>query len=112
MRRGHLTIFACTDPETLSGLNWLICYLTTGKHLLFYAAFGTVLLLLAITAPAAMAFGFGGAMAARSRIAPLRWFGKGYIAVVRGVPDIAFFPVLRDRAGSGYRIYPPQDQMS
>ena len=91
MRRGHLTIFACTDPETLSGLNWLICYLTTGKHLLFYAAFGTVLLLLAITAPAAMAFGFGGAMAARSRIAPLRWFGKGYIAVVRGVPDIAFF---------------------
>ncbi len=57
----------------------------------FYVSFGTVLLLLAITAPAAMAFGFGGAMAARSRIAPLSWLGKGYIAVVRGVPDIAFF---------------------
>lgn len=51
----------------------------------------TVLLLLAITAPAALAFGFGGASAARSSIAPLRWIGKSYIAVVRGVPDIAFF---------------------
>ena len=30
-------------------------------------------------------------MAARSRIAPLHWIGKGYIAIVRGVPDIAFF---------------------
>jgi polar amino acid transport system permease protein len=50
-----------------------------------------VLGLLAITAPAALAFGFFGASAARSRIAPLRWIGKTYIAVVRGVPDIAFF---------------------
>ncbi|EIE50849.1 binding-protein-dependent transport systems inner membrane component [Citreicella sp. 357] len=57
----------------------------------FYGSFGTVLLLLAITAPVALAFGFGGAMAARSRVAPLRWLGKAYIAVVRGVPDIAFF---------------------
>ena len=56
-----------------------------------YWSFGTVLLLLAITAPIALAFGFGGATAARSRIAPIRWFGKGYIAIVRGVPDIAFF---------------------
>lgn len=56
-----------------------------------YWSFGTVLLLLAITAPAALAFGFGGASAARSKFAPLRWFGKGYIAIVRGVPDIAFF---------------------
>jgi polar amino acid transport system permease protein len=50
-----------------------------------------VLLLLAVTAPAAMAFGFGGAMAARSRVLPLAWLGRGYIAIVRGVPDIAFF---------------------
>ncbi len=50
-----------------------------------------MLLLLAVTAPAALAFGFGGAMAARSRILPLSWLGRGYIAVVRGVPDIAFF---------------------
>jgi len=81
----------CADPSTLGGLSWLSCYLTTGKHMAFYTAFGTVLLLLAITAPTALAFGFGGAIAARSRIAPLRWFGKGYIAIVRGVPDIAFF---------------------
>ncbi|KII19312.1 ABC transporter permease [Phaeobacter inhibens] len=67
------------------------CYLTTGKHFAFYASFGTVLLLLAVTAPAALAFGFGGAMAARAQFAPLSWLGKAYIAVVRGVPDIAFF---------------------
>ena len=67
------------------------CYLTTGKHMNFYVSFGTVLLLLAITAPLALSFGFGGAMAARSRIAPVSWLGKGYIAIVRGVPDIAFF---------------------
>ena len=81
----------CTDPATLDGLAWLACYLTTGKHMAFWGAFGTVLLLLAITAPAALAFGFGGAVMARSRIPPVAWAGKGYIAVVRGVPDIAFF---------------------
>ena len=57
----------------------------------FYVSFGTVLLLLAITAPAALLFGFGGAVAARAHFLPLRLFGKGYIAIVRGVPDIAFF---------------------
>ena len=81
----------CTDPDILSGLTWLSCYLTTGKHAAFYVSFGTVLLLLAITAPVALGFGFAGAMAARARIAPLRWLGKSYIAIVRGVPDIAFF---------------------
>ena len=81
----------CADPQTLNGLTWLSCYLTTGKHMAFYGAFGTVLMLLAITAPTALAFGFGGASAARSGFAPLRWFGKSYIAIVRGVPDIAFF---------------------
>ena len=50
-----------------------------------------MLLLLAITAPAALAFGLGGAIAARSHILPVRWFGRLYIAIVRGVPDIAFF---------------------
>lgn len=82
---------ACSDPGTLSGLQWILCYLTTGKHLNLYWSFGTVLLLLAVTAPTALLFGFGGAMAARARLAPLSWIGKGYIAVVRGVPDIAFF---------------------
>ncbi|HGG05377.1 MAG TPA: ABC transporter permease subunit [Aliiroseovarius sp.] len=81
----------CADPDTLEGLTWLSCYLTTGKHMAFYRSFGTVMILLLVTAPVALAFGFAGASAARSHIAPLRWFGKGYTAIVRGVPDIAFF---------------------
>lgn len=81
----------CSDPDALQGLTWLSCYLTTPKHMGFYWSFLTVLTLLAVTAPTALAFGFGGAQAARSRVAPLRWFGKTYIAIVRGVPDIAFF---------------------
>ncbi|MDE0850892.1 ABC transporter permease subunit [Yoonia sp.] len=81
----------CTDPASLEGLTWLSCYLTTGKHMNMYWAFGTVLLLLAITAPISLAFGFGGATAARSNVAPLRWIGKTYMAVVRGIPDIVFF---------------------
>ncbi len=81
----------CTDPSSLDGLAWLACYLTTGKHMAIYWSVGTVLLLLAITAPVALAFGFGAAAAARSRLLPLAWLGKAYIAIVRGVPDIAFF---------------------
>ncbi len=69
----------------------MACYLTTGKHMSIYTSVFTVLLLLAITAPVALGFGFAGASAARSPVAPLRWFGKSYIALVRGVPDIAFF---------------------
>lgn len=90
----------CSDPASLEGLPWLMCYLTSSTHLQFYASFGTVLLLLAITAPIALLFGFGGAMAARSRIAPLRWFGKAYTAMVRGIPDIIFFlfvPIALDQ---------------
>lgn len=81
----------CTDPDTLETARWMACYLTTPKHMNLYWSVGTVLLLLAITAPAALAFGFGGAVAARSRVLPVRWLGQGYVAVVRGVPDIAFF---------------------
>ena len=89
---GDRAIFSfCADPATLDSLPWLACYLTTGKHMAFYVSFGTVLLLLAITAPSALVFGFAGAMAARARIWPVNWLGKGYIAIVRGVPDIAFF---------------------
>ena len=81
----------CADPSILPTGQWLACYLTTGKHMAMYWSFGTVLLLLAITAPAALGMGFAGAMAARSRIWPVSWVGRGYIAIVRGVPDIAFF---------------------
>ncbi|NNK67012.1 MAG: ABC transporter permease subunit [Rhodobacteraceae bacterium] len=81
----------CADPSTLDTVHWFSCYLTTGVHMQFYGSFFMVLFLLAVTAPTALAFGFGGAMVARSRIPPLAWIGKGYIAIVRGVPDIAFF---------------------
>ena len=90
----------CADPKSLEGLAWALCYLTTGKHLLFYGSFFVVLALMLIVAPIALAFGFGGAIAARSAFLPLRWFGKTYTAMVRGVPDIVFFlfvPVAMDQ---------------
>tara|TARA_R110002096_G_scaffold51912_1_gene135402 strand:+ start:939 stop:1820 length:882 start_codon:yes stop_codon:yes gene_type:complete len=82
---------SCADPSSLQGLPWLSCYLTTGKHIDFYWSFLTVLTLLAVTAPVALGFGFAGAMAARSPLLPVRVIGKGYTAMVRGVPDIVFF---------------------
>ncbi|OSQ51139.1 ABC transporter permease [Marivita geojedonensis] len=81
----------CVDPASLDGLAWMACYLTTGKHMAIYTSLFTVLLLLAITAPSALIFGFLGASSARSPFPPLSWIGKAYIAIVRGVPDIAFF---------------------
>ncbi len=81
----------CTDPDTLGTFRWFSCYLTNGVHWSFYGSFLKVLALLAITAPVALAFGFVGAMSARSHFPPLSWLGKLYIAIVRGVPDIAFF---------------------
>jgi polar amino acid transport system permease protein len=87
-----LTVFqACADPSSLDGLHWTWCYLTSGKHLDFYSSFGTVLLLLVVTAPAALLLGFAGATAARSQFILGRIIGKTYIAMVRGVPDIIFF---------------------
>ena len=50
-----------------------------------------MLILLAVTAPTALVFGFGGATLARAQLLPLRLVGKTYISAVRGVPDIAFF---------------------
>ena len=81
----------CSDPSILGAFQWYSCYLTNGVHWQFYASFLLVLGLLAVAAPAALGLGFLGAMSARSRFAPLAWIGKGYIAIVRGVPDIAFF---------------------
>jgi len=92
---------SCADPSQLEGGSWLLCYLATPTHQSFYLAFGMVLVLLAITAPLSLLFGFGGALASRSAIAPVRWFGRGYIAMVRGVPEIVFFmfgPIALDQA--------------
>ncbi|NGM46458.1 ABC transporter permease subunit [Rhodobacter sp. SGA-6-6] len=82
---------ACADPKSIEGLTWAFCYLTSAKHLDFYRSFLTVIALLAITAPVALAMGFAGATAARSHIPPVSWLGRTYIWMVRGVPDIVFF---------------------
>lgn len=90
----------CADPSTLEGLNWWLCYLTTVKHMNLYTSVFTVLLLLAIVTPCILALGFGGAVAKRSALTPVRWVGMGYTSMVRGVPDIVFFmfvPIALDQ---------------
>jgi polar amino acid transport system permease protein len=81
----------CADPSTLATPQWFACYLTNRVHLLFYQSFLTVLILLAVTAPLALAMGFAGAMASRSAFLPLALLGRVYTSMVRGVPDIVFF---------------------
>ena len=81
----------CSEPADLDTLRWFACYLTNGVHRLFYGSFLTVFILLAAAAPLALAFGFAAATASRAPVAPLRWLGKGYTAMVRGIPDIVFF---------------------
>ena len=80
---------------------WLSCYITTPKHMSFYTSFLVVLILISLAAPLAMAFGFAGAIASRSTIRSLRYIGKGYLAMIRGIPDIVFFlfiPIALDQA--------------
>jgi polar amino acid transport system permease protein len=81
----------CTDPSALPQWQWFACYLTSGTHLAFYWSFLIVIILIVLAAPASLLLGFGGALALRSRLAPLRWLGTGYTSMVRGVPDIVFF---------------------
>lgn len=81
----------CSDPSSLEGAQWLSCYLTTPKHMMFYQSFLVIIGLLLVTAPIALGAGFLGALAIRSRLAPLRWLGWAYSSIVRGVPDIALF---------------------
>jgi polar amino acid transport system permease protein len=91
----------CADPKTLEGLMWLSCYITTPKHMSFYVSFLVVMGLIALAAPLAMGFGFAGAMASRSPVTAFRFMGKGYLAMIRGVPDIVFFlfiPIALDQA--------------
>ncbi|NBQ83389.1 MAG: ABC transporter permease subunit [Alphaproteobacteria bacterium] len=91
----------CADPKTLEGLMWLSCYVTTPKHMSFYVSFLVVMLLISLAAPLAMGFGFAGAMASRSPVTAFRFMGKGYLAMIRGVPDIVFFlfiPIALDQA--------------
>ena len=91
----------CADPKSLEGLLWLSCYITTPKHMSFYSSFLVVMLLISLAAPLAMAFGFAGSIASRSSILLVRYLGKGYLAMIRGIPDIVFFlfiPIALDQA--------------
>ena len=91
----------CVEPKSLEGLMWLSCYITTPKHMSFYTSFLVVLILISLAAPLAMAFGFAGAIASRSTIRFFRYIGKGYLAMIRGIPDIVFFlfiPIALDQA--------------
>ena len=91
----------CADPSSIEGLAWLSCYITTPKHMSFYVSFGVVLLLIGLAAPIAMGFGFAGALASRSPRLSLRFLGNGYLAMIRGVPEIVFFlfiPIALDQA--------------
>ncbi|MEM7545923.1 MAG: ABC transporter permease subunit [Pseudomonadota bacterium] len=90
----------CADPAALQGWEWWFCYLTTAKHVSFYASFGTVLFLLALAAPLILMLGILGALARRSGVLPIRWFGNIYTSMVRGIPDIVFFlfvPIALDQ---------------
>lgn len=91
----------CSDPSTLADWPWLACYLTTSTHLTMYRSVFIVMALLALVAPMALALGFLGALAVRSSNVVLRWIGKIYVSMVRGVPDIIFFlfvPLAIDQA--------------
>ncbi|MGR4001069.1 MAG: ABC transporter permease subunit [Alphaproteobacteria bacterium] len=91
----------CADPAQLESLQWFSCYLTTGKHLNFYFSFLVVFALLALAAPSALALGLISAIASRSHNIITRTIGQSYIAMVRGIPDIAFFlfvPIALDQA--------------
>jgi polar amino acid transport system permease protein len=81
----------CADPSTLPQWQWFACYLTSGTHLAFYWSFVVVITLLVLAAPASLLLGFAGALALRSRFAPLHLLGLGYTSMVRGVPQIVFF---------------------
>ncbi len=102
----------CTDPDTLDGVTWLSCYLTTGVHFQFYNAFFKVLLLLAITAPVALGFGFLGAMAARSHVLPLSLARAVLHRHRAGRARHRLLSLLRDRARPGVRMDAPPGALS
>jgi len=66
-------------------------YLTNGKHLSWYASVHYTLIAALLGGTCALFFGLGGAGLRRSRFAPFRLIGAGYINMVRGIPDVLFF---------------------
>ena len=83
--------FGCSNPESLETIYWIFCYLSNGKHLAFYGSIVNVLILLALAAPSALILGLSVALAANSSFLPLSLFGKLFIQLIRGIPEIAWF---------------------
>ena len=81
----------CSDPSILGTFDWFSCYLTNGKHLLFYKSFALIILLLLITAPLSILLGLLAAVGIKSTSFLLRVISKTYANIVRGIPDIIFF---------------------
>ena len=81
----------CSEPGILATFDWFSCYLTNGKHLLFYKSFALIILLLLITAPLAIFLGLIAAVGIKSKNFLLRIISKTYANIVRGIPDIIFF---------------------
>ncbi len=91
----------CADPSILPDWQWFACYLTSGTHLAFYRSFLVVILLLLVVAPLALGMGMLGALAIRAHFLPLNMVGRGYVNLVRGVPDIVFFLFVPIALGQG-----------
>ena len=72
-------------------LAFWVDYLTNGKHLQWYGSFRFTIGAALFGAVLALTFGLLGAIALRSRLAPLRAMGTFYVSIVRGVPDVLFF---------------------
>ncbi len=72
-------------------LAFWVDYLTNGKHLQWYGSFRFTIGAALFGAVLALTFGLLGAIALRSRLAPLRAVGTFYVSIVRGVPDVLFF---------------------
>ena len=81
----------CSEPGILATFDWFSCYLTNGKHLLFYKSFALIILLLLITAPLAIFLWLIAAVGIKSKNFLLRIISKTYANIVRGIPDIIFF---------------------
>jgi polar amino acid transport system permease protein len=68
-----------------------IGYLTTGKHLGWYASVQYTLAAMVFGALVALVLGLIAAAVRNSGPLPLQWLAAGYINIVRGVPDVLFF---------------------
>lgn len=71
-------------------LFWL-GYLTNGKHLAWYASIQYTLIAALLGGAIALALGLIAAAAHDSGALPVRWMARGYVNIVRGVPDVLFF---------------------